>query len=209
MSCYAPLASKTGSRRETRTGLFLAAMINAPFGSRSVRIRNISSGGALIETDQPPAKFDKVELVRAHLKAAASVAWSDGGRCGLKFHRPVAIEYWVPSVIAERQMAVDRQMTEIRRGDVHDPSHAVESGDDNSVTGRIAEEVAALGRQVELSLDELAGFAPLVVRLPDTLQHLEIVSQTLGHLAMLLTADDPVAMIKKLGRDDLKRRLLR
>lgn len=204
------IPSGTETRRDPRTEMFLSAILKGSCGAqKSVRIRNISSGGALIETDKPPRESDSVELVRAHLKVPASVAWSKGHWCGLSFLRPIAIEYWVPSLSSRRQMVVDRDVAKIRRGDADLSNEPPPARLHDQLPSRIAEELATLGRQVELALDELAGFAPLVVRMPDPLQQLEIVSQTLGHLSSLLTAEDPMTMISQLGMDEFKRRLLR
>ena len=210
MSYCAPTQAEISGRRETRSGLFLAALIKTATGVLSVRIRNISSGGALIETIRPLKPADSVELVRAQHKVSASVAWSRGRMCGLKFDRPIIVEGWVPSLSSQGQMIVDSYIQDFKEG-LNDggklPSSA--ATEQELINSRIAEEISALGRQVELSLDELAGFAPAVVRLPHTLQQLEVVAQTLGHLGRLLESDDPVSLVNQLGMTDLKRRLLR
>src|SRR5688572_1950351 len=105
-----------GSRRETRSGLFLAAVIKTTVGCLSVRIRNISSGGALIEMDRPLAIADSVELVRAQHKVSAIVAWSRGRRCGLKFDEPIVIECWVPSLSSQGQMTIDSHIQDFKQG---------------------------------------------------------------------------------------------
>lgn len=210
MSDSAQTQAEISGRREARSGLFLAALVKTATGLQSVRIRNISSGGALIETNRPPKPADSVELVRAQNNVSASVAWSRERMCGLKFDRPICVESWVPSLSPHGQMKIDSYIQDFKQGlnkEGEQPSFAAaEQGLKNS---RIAEEIAALSRQVELSLDELAGFAPAVVRLPNTLQQLEVVAQTLGHLGRLLGSDDPLSLVNQLGMDDLKRRLLR
>lgn len=197
------------ARRDSRSELFLSAMLNGSFGAQSVRIRNISTGGALIESDAPLRQNENVELVRAHLQALASVAWSKGNRSGLKFVKPIAIEYWIPSISAQSQMAVDRRVSKIRSGLAKVTADVSVSSPNDQLPKRIAEEVEMLGRQIDLALDELAAFAPVTVRLPDTLQHLEVVSQALGHLGRILSAENPEAVINQIGMADLKRRLLR
>lgn len=210
MSYCAQIQAENGSRRETRSGLFLAAIVKTTAGSLSVRIRNISSGGALIELDRPLATADSVELIRAQHKVSATVAWSRGRRCGLRFDGPIVIERWVPSLSSQGQTIIDSHIHDFKQGlNVGGEGTPSAREDLGLINSRIAEEVMALGRRVELSLDELAGFAPVVVRLPGALQQLEVVAQTLGHLGRLLGSEDPVSLVNQLGMDDLKRRLLR
>lgn len=209
MSYNAKMSAQGELRREARSELFLSAMLEEAHGSRPVRIRNISSGGALVDADRPPAINADVQLIRAHLKVQATVAWSEGSRCGLKFRKPISTEYWVPSLSAQRQMEVDRRLEDIRRGLVNTAGDVSEQKDPNTIRDRVAEEIAALGRGVEQALDELATFAPLVVRMPHTMQQLEIVAQSLGHLGRVLSEPDSEAAVHKIGMEDLKRRLLR
>ncbi len=193
-------------RAVPRTGLFLSAIVQCGAQRLSARIRNLSISGAQVELVGLPDHCFEVALIRAHLSVAASIAWRKQGRCGLKFERPIVLEEWIPSLANERQMKADRRIDGIRKGIVG-PSGAIDRP--NQLQVRISEELGMAERQIGQALDELASFAPLVSRLPQPLQNLEIISQTLGHLARLLCNEDPAAIIDSLGMEDLKRRLLR
>lgn len=198
------------SRRESRPELFLTALLKGTFGAHPVRVRNLSTGGALVEVQLKLRPGEEVQLIRAHHAVRARVAWASEGRAGLNFDKAVDIKKWVPSLDASHQMAVDRQLVMLRNApDVAQSEQPLDERSPDVIRERVAEETAALSRQIEICLDELAAFAPLVVRLPGTLQQLEKVSQTLDHLAQILVAEDPQSAVRRLGIQELKRRLLR
>jgi|SRR5438270_494376 len=86
-----PETAKLGAaRRSTRTRVLMAATLVTCGGSHRVRIRDFSSKGAQIVTeDQIVAKCD-VLLKRGDLCAAAHVAWVKGDEVGLTFYREMS-----------------------------------------------------------------------------------------------------------------------
>jgi hypothetical protein len=66
----------------------------APSGPQltAVTIHDLSLTGALIEGPDLPQPGATVTLTRDSLEIAATVAWNDGARAGLKFHRALAVE---------------------------------------------------------------------------------------------------------------------
>jgi len=82
-----------GDRR--RAGRYAVGLGDAVVTGRSgteVTILDLSLTGALIEgADLPPAGA-AVTLTHGTLQMPAAVAWSDGGRAGLRFDRPLPVE---------------------------------------------------------------------------------------------------------------------
>lgn len=209
MTHYAPGLGPPEARKATRTGLFLGAILRGPTGTHSVRIRNLSSNGALLDISEGVARGDEVHLIRAHHNIAATVAWLDDRRCGLQFDHAVDIDEWIPKRAREHQTAVDRRVAAIRQGLDRSTSRSCSPATPTCLNLRIAEELEILGRHIELGLNELASYPPLVVRHAAVLQNLEVAVQTLNRMATIVSSEDPAAEIAGLGMDDLKRRLLR
>jgi hypothetical protein len=76
---------ESGQRRRERILVLLAARLVTTFKERPVRIREISSEGAMIECDVAPSEGSEVTLRRGPLDVSATVIWSDGRKCGLEF----------------------------------------------------------------------------------------------------------------------------
>ena len=92
-------------RREERVELHVMASLHAGTSGGPVRLRNISSEGALIESDDLPMVGDSVELRRGALTVAGKVIWRDQQRAGLLFAGRTDVSQWLPG--AEAQKAVD------------------------------------------------------------------------------------------------------
>lgn len=80
------------NRRAARSRVLLHAEIDVAGSTLSVKLRDISTGGALIEGEHLPAAGSCVVLRRNELEVSSSVAWSDGRRAGLSFHAPIQRE---------------------------------------------------------------------------------------------------------------------
>ena len=76
-------------RRETRNRVSLTAQLRYFREQSDVRVLDLSSGGAMIEAEAPPARGEEVVLVRGALQIVATVAWVRAHHCGLCFHRAV------------------------------------------------------------------------------------------------------------------------
>lgn len=82
-----------GDRR--RAGRYAVGLGEAVVTGRhgaSVTIRDLSLTGALIEGAELPGAGAAVTLSHGALHIAAAVAWSDGGKAGLRFDRPLPVE---------------------------------------------------------------------------------------------------------------------
>ncbi|MBV9840364.1 MAG: PilZ domain-containing protein [Sphingomonadaceae bacterium] len=76
-------------RREARHRVSLTAQLRYFREQSDVRVLDLSSGGAMIEADAPPARGEEVVLVRGAVQVVATVAWVKEHHCGLCFHRAV------------------------------------------------------------------------------------------------------------------------
>lgn len=85
-------AEAEGLRRGRRANAFLLAFVEAGGAAIPVRLRNISSTGALIEAEAGFALGATVLFRRAFAALPAQVVWARGGRFGLLFGRPIAEE---------------------------------------------------------------------------------------------------------------------
>lgn len=74
---------------------------------------------------------------------------------------------------------------------------------------RIAEELGYVARMLEALGDDLASDRHVTARHGAKLQNLDVAMQTLGHLAIVLTAADRRSAIQKIGMAELRRRLTR
>lgn len=84
------------SRLGTRKNLFVVAQLSWENGSASVRIRNISSVGALLEGAQLPSVNTSVQLSRGACSAAGQLAWVQGGRAGFEALEAIIPDDWLP-----------------------------------------------------------------------------------------------------------------
>ena len=96
-----------GHIHETRLGarknLFVAAQLDWENGSNPVRIRNISTVGALIQGDEFPSVDCSVKLTRGKVSASGHLVWVRGARAGVEFLVPVIPDEWLPSRLKVRQ----------------------------------------------------------------------------------------------------------
>ena len=83
-----PIKSK---RKEPpyRKRVLLRAIVYAPTGAHSVRIRDISNNGAQVASDDPLPPGCDLIFKHGPIFAAAQVAWVKGNMAGLQFYRPV------------------------------------------------------------------------------------------------------------------------
>jgi hypothetical protein len=78
-------SSVAQNRRSRRANVLLAATVEAACGELSVRLRNMSSDGALIEADELPEKGEQILFRRNDIAVTGRVAWVLDGHAGLSF----------------------------------------------------------------------------------------------------------------------------
>ncbi len=78
------------ARREQRFEVDLPASLQTEAGTASLRLLDLSRGGALAETPRPPAPGICAILSRERMAVAARVIWVRGARFGLAFDAPIS-----------------------------------------------------------------------------------------------------------------------
>lgn len=76
-------------REAKRARVLLTAGIETPSGEITVRLRNLSRKGALVEGEGIPAKGEKLAFLRGGARIPARVAWNTGHQAGLEFRHPI------------------------------------------------------------------------------------------------------------------------
>ena len=182
------------AREDARLSIYLAASLYCDGVSFPVRIRNISSSGALLDTTPPPPVGSLVQLVRGSVIAHALVAWSDGNRCGLKFSGLVDVQAWRAPTPNGEQERVGEIVRLVKAGAVPLPISIPGRGPNG---GGINEKLSAdLGRVAELLQklgDQLAKDGIVVAIYGGELQNLDIAMQVLGAVQAILSGKSDFA----------------
>ena len=80
------------NRRSRRSNVLLAASIEASGAVIPVKLRNLSTEGALIEGESLPVEGSEVVFKRNELCVNSRVAWVMDQQAGVAFTRPIAQE---------------------------------------------------------------------------------------------------------------------
>ena len=91
----------TQNRRARRSHVLMAASIEAGGVTVTVKLRNLSSEGALVEGSELPAIDSPVIFRKKELKLGGHVAWVASGRAGIAFDTkldPEAVLRHVPKM---------------------------------------------------------------------------------------------------------------
>lgn len=75
--------------RSPRRRVVLIGTVETLSGCTTVSLRNLSCTGAMVEADRAPEAGKEVILKAPGLDCFATVVWSDGRRCGLRFDEPL------------------------------------------------------------------------------------------------------------------------
>ena len=73
------------NRKARRSHVLMAASIEAGGTTISVKLRNLSAEGALVEGDSLPVAGSALVFQKKELRAAGRVAWVADGRAGIAF----------------------------------------------------------------------------------------------------------------------------
>jgi len=76
-------------RQPKRSRVLLKAHLEAETGQQDVRIRDISTNGALVEASIPPAVGKDIQLSCGDSSMKGRVAWVDGSWFGVEFLGPI------------------------------------------------------------------------------------------------------------------------
>lgn len=185
-----------GPHRSPRTNLLLSGTIEARDIRSSVRIRNLSEIGALLEGAALPKVGERLVLRRLELEIGATVIWSANSRCGVTFLGTISVDHWragswVAPRLSEKQKEVDRIQSAVRAGklehlptEIPDPAIQIPIFTDE----RIADELVKVQRLLEKMGDQLSADTGVVQRHSLTLQSFDQACQSLGRLINILAS---------------------
>ena len=162
MNAVAPLPV---DRRAERTHLFLVATLSFGRASTSVRVRNLSASGALVEGGALPPVGSAIALSRGALEALGTIVWSDAGKAGLLFTGLVDVSAWLPTNIARRPVKVDPFAAEVKQARAAEVASPVADGAIS--TDAIVAELAAIQAQLDQLGAQLALDTALVAKHPE------------------------------------------
>lgn len=167
-------AEMSNARAAARSNVFLAATLVAAGKSFSVRVRNISQGGALIDGSDLPAAGMEVILRRGSLRAPAEVAWSELRHCGVRFNTPIRLADWVSRIGHPGQEQVDALVRIVR-----DPMLPSER---SLVLAPSEDSISAISQDLSETCERLANFSQLVDDQAEELIRLDVIAQRLRQL---------------------------
>jgi hypothetical protein len=168
------LVSDVDKRSEGRANVFLAAALASGADVTAVRIRNISSHGALVEAPALPAVGTRVRLLRGELSAVGQLAWSGAGQAGITFSGSVRVENWVKRVDDRGQQRVDGVIAALR-GTGSVPAELLDAGADQSL--------AAMSAALDVICERLSSTPDMSLELGEELVRLDSLAQALRRLA--------------------------
>lgn len=116
MSGHGAAERAMDARRDNRTSMFLAAVLHAGSEQAPVKVRNMSSQGALIDTSLILSVGMRVVLMRGALRVQGAVMWSSEGRCGMRFSSEVPVNDWLATHNKIQQQQVDDMVALVRAG---------------------------------------------------------------------------------------------
>lgn len=206
-------AEATSRRRVPRSKLLLAGSIESGGMQSPVRIRDLSETGALLEGPAFPPVGTLFTLTRLALQIDARVVWLRPPKCGVEFQGQISVPEWVsgkPGAPTFGQARVDVIQAAVRAGNAIplEPEIAEVPVDLACVDHRIGTELLYLQGLLDAMSSELSSDMDVVGRHGAALQNFDLISQILGHLEAILSADDRASAIRSIGMSELRARLL-
>lgn len=189
----APEILRASKRAHERTRMFITANLSSATTVGSVRVRNLSITGALLEADNLPAVGARVKLRKGDLSATGKIVRSVGRLVGVHFERPINPIDWLPNK-AQSQLMVDTAFQTIKP--LFEGGPPKESAQTN-----VRAEARALPSS-QTSRDELEGIADMLDALADQMsEDPAIIASYLDKLQVLDVASQK---LRKVGRSLLK-----
>jgi len=164
--------------------MFVMASLAAREGSAPVKVRNLSSTGALVEGGVLPSPGEPVSLLRGALRVDGNVVWCRSGKAGLRFDAVVNVSDWLPRSIAQSRNQQSEDLISHFKADVVTRQTAFKYND-VAPSGINAAEVRALAAELQGLSDSLADDDLVIIRHGEKLQVIDAVIQALDKLAGL------------------------
>lgn len=169
------------SRIEQRTNMFVLATLSSASATGQVKIRNMSSHGALVEGPVLPALGEPLHLSRGKLSVKGQIVWCRAGKAGVRFNAPVEVGGWTPGGNAAQQRA-DHVVQQVKAGAV-----PLASDELTALQGLRPSDLQRLANAVDSLSDALADDPAIVARFGAKLQTLDVASQILRKLSQQQT----------------------
>lgn len=173
-------------RADVRSNMFVMATLYCDRGSSPVRIRNMSRGGALIESAVIPAEGSPVRVSRGSLSVGGHVVWRKDNRAGIRFDAAVEVADWLPtSNRPTGQQRVDEM--------IHSCRTATTAGAGSLAPAPAASQAEAIRQLLDFRdalcevAEELAGDMAIATGHPTALQRIDVTAQMIEKLAARLT----------------------
>ena len=93
------------NRRSQRSNVLLSAIVECTQGDLSVRLRNLSANGALIEARTLPVEGEQILFRRNDIRVSARIAWVMGNHAGVAFEQRLDPELVLRNVPAIKPRA--------------------------------------------------------------------------------------------------------
>lgn len=202
--------------REPRKSVMLAATIEASGESVPVRIRNMSSAGAMVDGASLPEPGLRITLRRLQMAASAVTVWSSDGRCGLQLAETVDPDEWVAGAPKASKSAcvvqarIDGVQAALRSGSALPEETTAEAPDQlaaHEIDLRIADELSHLYRMIEGVVDALSEDVDVLMRHQKTLQNADIARAILEALERVVRAEDRASAIAAIDMHDMRSRM--
>lgn len=182
-------------RVETRTHLFMVAMLGAGTALMPVRIRNLSASGALLEGSGVPGAGAAVTIRRGGLSVEGVVAWRSKTQAGIAFRSDILVSAWLPKN-GSKQSAIDQYLFETKNGapgSGKEPRPGISAADSD----RALFELTSLRNELAILEDVLVQDIRVVAAHPE-IQFLDIALQRIDRLLSLaevygMARKDPTA----------------
>jgi hypothetical protein len=200
--------------RRPRKNVMLAATISAGTVSAPVRIRNLSEVGAMIDGPALPTTGSRLMLNRMAMSIAATVIWSNGGRCGLSLQCPIMVDDWIAGAASTAanagQFRVDQIQSAVRSGAAlpGETGAPAPSPDDlPPIERRVAGELTRVKRMLDRVSEELIDDVDVLMRHERAMQSFDIAAMIVEELAAVLAADDSDRAVGSVHMHELRSRL--
>jgi hypothetical protein len=159
-------------RSQGRSNVFLAAVLVSGGVALPVRVRNLSTRGALLEGGSLPQGGAAVRLVRGDLSADAEVAWQRDGLIGIFFAGEIDVARWVRRTEHAGQRRVDEAVAALRLR--HAPP--CEPGQASSLS------LLNISRELDAICGRLASSLPMALNLAEELARIDALARLIEQL---------------------------
>lgn len=154
-----------------RANVFLTAVLEAGGTSARVRVRNLSTRGALLDGTDLPTEGTVVRLRRGQLQVQGEVAWDERELRGVRFDAEIDVADWVKRVEHIGQQKVDEAVAQIRSSGISaDERQAPPSG--RAVLEQIRDDLGHSCERLSLTRELTVEVAEEVLRLDAITQRL-------------------------------------